>query len=113
MWSHIGLGFIVWSISNVHVEDPVFSDHMPVLCDNLPLNSIVKQAAPVRCYRAFVSDSAERFSLLYYQVMPYPPFLSTLDDLLSYFDSACKCVLDVVAPLRLRQCPRLVPSPQS
>lgn len=40
-------------------------------------------------------------------------FLSTLDDLLSYFDSACKCVLDVVAPLRLRQCPRLVPSPQS
>uniref|UniRef100_A0AAZ1XJ66 Reverse transcriptase domain-containing protein n=1 Tax=Oreochromis aureus TaxID=47969 RepID=A0AAZ1XJ66_OREAU len=92
------------SVCNVRVEDAVFSDHMPILFDIAPSNTFANQAAPVHCYRAFGSDSAERFSILFDKLMSYAPELPTADDLLLYFDFACKSVLDVVAPLRLRKC---------
>uniref|UniRef100_A0A669CTZ7 Reverse transcriptase domain-containing protein n=1 Tax=Oreochromis niloticus TaxID=8128 RepID=A0A669CTZ7_ORENI len=77
---------------------------MPILFDVVPLSPVVKRAAPTRCYRAFGSDTAEDFSTLFEQLMSSPSESSSVDGLLSHLDSVCKSALDVVAPLRLRQC---------
>ncbi|XP_042071436.1 uncharacterized protein LOC121812696 [Haplochromis burtoni] len=77
---------------------------MPILCDIVLFNPVLKRAVPARCYRAFGSDTAERFSILFDQFISYPPELSISDGLVSCLDSACKSVLDAVAPFIFRQC---------
>lgn len=85
------------------MKDAFFSDHMPILFDIASLNAIANWAVPVHIIVPFVLILPNSF-ILFDNLMSYSSELPTSNDLLLYFDFACKSALDVVALLTLRQC---------
>uniref|UniRef100_A0A1A7XJA1 Endonuclease/exonuclease/phosphatase domain-containing protein n=1 Tax=Iconisemion striatum TaxID=60296 RepID=A0A1A7XJA1_9TELE len=87
-------------VSNLCLHDAVFSDHKPILFDNVVCGSVLKAATPVRLCRRVNSATSGQFSLLFNNAAPYLADWSSLDGLLSYFNGTCKDILDTIAPLR-------------
>lgn len=103
MWTHARLGFILWSLTMYVLKMRFF----PTICLFYLILLLLTPLQIGLCLFdiivPFVLILPNSF-ILFDNLMSYSSELPTSNDLLLYFDFACKSALDVVAPLTLRQC---------
>ena len=89
------------SVSNIEIEDNIFSDHRPVIFNVSFLCPVFNARASTRRCRVFNSRSAGQFSEAFNQLC-IPPSFSSMDteEISSWFNSSCQGILDSIAPLK-------------